>query len=692
MSGRPTWAGWITLDDTASWLAFTDWVMSSGRTVPAEVTSTFERLIDVNLGGASAAPYPTGAFPPLGVMGAITGVDIAWLFHPFMCLLGGLLALSLYRTLDDRVPQRPVRAASAVVASVAATLFGYVLWGGVKEVLLALLLIVTATAAAEAAGRTAPRRAVVPALLGAVAFLSVSGASGLGYVVPLLGGAVLVAWVRRRPRSGAVAVASAVSAGLTVALALAAGLVPQRLSPVPEIPDDGNLVGPLNPAQALGIWITGDFRFGPDQPVVTWVLIVLAALLAAVGLVAAIRAGSWTLPLAALPALIVAGYSQVYGGAWLAGKAIAVASPILLACAFGGLAAIAARIPRTRATSLGLAFGYAALAVGVLWSDVLAYRSVWLAPTSSQAELAAIGREFAGRGPALMTDFSVFGGRHFLRALDTEVAAELRVNPIPLRDGSIGEKGESFDISAFPPSTLAGYPVLVLRRSPVGTRPPAEYSLARPGRFYDVWVRNSQGEPAPDVPLSGPFALTGDLACRAISALPAAEGLVASPRLTPLVVPLDSGELPDGWTSAEGFPGAVIPKGAGLLTGTVELSAAGEYEVWLAGSSPGTVNVSVGDQRLSQSGVLEGDPAAVTSLGRVTLEAGVQPLEVSYDAPWWRPGTAAGPLPMGPVYLTSAADDPGVVAVESASAACGDLSRWEWVSGRPAAAGSTPTG
>ena len=534
MSGEASWAGWIKLDDTATWLGFTDQLMTAGRAIPEPMTSTFERLIDVNFrgtyGGTGATAYPVGAFPPLGVMSQLAGGDVAWLIHPYMSLLGALLALSLYRLLGAVIGLRWFRALASVVAAQGATLLAYVLWGGIKEILLAMLLTVVAIAVAEASMRGSGWRALVLPVVACLAFLGSTGTPGVGYLAPILIGGLLLGWIVRRPRSGWIATAAVMSAGVTAGVLAVGGLLRPRLSGVPEINDIGNLIAPLNPWQSVGIWLTADFRYSPEYPVATTVLIIIAVALAAVGLVAAVRERSWALPLLVGSNLLVLAYSQVSGGAWLAGKAMAVASPAILAAALAGAAAIGRRLrplaPDPATSSAPVARGWrvcaaglaAAVILGVLWSNALAYKSVWLAPAAQQAELEAIGREFAGQGPALMTDFSIFGGRHFLRELDTEVAAELRVHEIPLRDGSIGYKGQTFDVSAFPPSTLEEYPLLVLRRAPLGARPPANYERVRAGRYYDVW-RRIPGSAAmtTEIPLTGQFAIPAADSCAAIA-------------------------------------------------------------------------------------------------------------------------------------------------------------------------------
>ena len=84
----------------------------------------------------------------------------------------------------------------------------------------------------------------------------------------------------------------------------------------------------------------------------------------------------------------------------------------------------------------------AAVAGGVLWSNALGYGDVNLAPHGQLAELEEIGERVAGEGPSLMTEYSPYGVRHFLREADPEGISELRRRTIPLADGSRCRRAE----------------------------------------------------------------------------------------------------------------------------------------------------------------------------------------------------------------------------------------------------------
>ena len=69
LSGSATFAGYIRLDDTATWLALTDRVMEAGRDIDGLAPSSYEATLFFNL----ADGYPVGAFIPLGVGRAVIG-------------------------------------------------------------------------------------------------------------------------------------------------------------------------------------------------------------------------------------------------------------------------------------------------------------------------------------------------------------------------------------------------------------------------------------------------------------------------------------------------------------------------------------------------------------------------------------------------------------------------------------------
>ena len=84
LSGRATFAGYITLDDTSTWLALTDRAMEHGRTLTNLAPSTYQQVLTDYFHSG----YPLGGFLPLGLGGKLTGQDVAWLFQPTIALYG----------------------------------------------------------------------------------------------------------------------------------------------------------------------------------------------------------------------------------------------------------------------------------------------------------------------------------------------------------------------------------------------------------------------------------------------------------------------------------------------------------------------------------------------------------------------------------------------------------------------------
>ena len=187
LSGQATFAGYIKLDDTATWLAMTDRVMEHGRSLDGLAPSTYE----LTLRNYLATGYPVGSFLPLGIGGALLGQDIAWLFQPYLAFLAAMLALVLLLALRQRRRRRArLRASLAAIASQPALLFAYSLWGGVKEMAAAW---VVALLAALLAALVLPRldnedhlRALLPVAVASAAGLGVLSVGGVVWLAPAL--------------------------------------------------------------------------------------------------------------------------------------------------------------------------------------------------------------------------------------------------------------------------------------------------------------------------------------------------------------------------------------------------------------------------------------------------------------------------------------------------------------------------
>lgn len=655
LSGAPTFAGFIKLDDTATWFALTDRLMEHGRSLSGLGPSTYRATLDFNL----ASGYPIGVFIPFGTAQKLVGGDLAWVFQPYVSFLAAMLSLSLWQILGGVLRRPGLRALAAFIAAQPALLLGYALWGGVKEVGAAAFIALAVALAPTAVRSGASRRDAALLALPAAALVGVLSLGGLIWLAPMLAVLALLAWRRFAPRPAAFqALAFALPLVVLVIPVVSAGLVPPTSSPLTDPHAEGNLRGPLNVLQVLGVWPSGDFRFDPNGTVVTVVLIALTIVAALVGLWAAWSKRRRDATLALYAASLLAGaVIVVIGSPWAGGKALATASPVALALAISG-AVVALRADRFVGGIL-----IAVVAGGVLWSGVLAYGGVSLAPYEQLHELQEIGDEFAGQGPALMTEYNPYGARHFLRNLDGEAASELRERTVPLRGGGEVEKGYSVDTDELDLNGLLEFRTLVLRRSPVRSRPPSPYRLVWRGDTYEVWQR--------------PETLAG----------PAPEHLPLGSEYEPSAVP-DCDEVLAMAQRAESSGGAdahlLAARHAPVYDATdghLEVPRAGDYTAWLKGSVRGADELWVDGHKVGEARQEINNEGGYIYMGETKLDAGAHKAELRFGGADLHPGSGGFPRPeVGPLFFAPAGDEEGElvsVSLSDAESLCGQ--RWDWI-------------
>lgn len=652
LSGEPTFAGFIRLDDTATWLAFTDRVMEHGTNIEGLTPSSYQRTLEVNF----TQGYPTGVFIPFGAAQKIVGGDLAWVFQPYMAFLAAMLALSLWEIAGSALRRPSLRALVVFIAAQPALLFGYSLWGGIKEVAAAALLALAAAVAPAVVRSDASARDVIPLAVAAGGLVGVLSPSGLAWIGPML--AVLMGLVIYR-----FGVRKALFRAIVFLLLIAALAWPLFIGGLFNPADQtwltketelGNLIESLNPIQALGIWPTGDFRVDPDATMFSVLLITLGITAAVGGLWVAWRRGSLAVLLYTTSAIACAALVLV-GSPWVGGKALATVSPMVLLLATIG-AASALKLDRVAGGVL-----VAAVAIGVLWSNALAYRDVELAPYDQLVELERIGEDFAGDGPALTTEYNPYGARHFLRKLDDEGVSELRVNTIPLKDAPEGaESGEAVDVEEIDPTGLFFYRTLVLRRSPVRSRPPAPYRLVRQGDTYEVWQRPIEPSRIPEhLSLGGENDPGGVPDCSEVNGL----GLYAlsqkfsGVRMVAARVPL----VLDG-TSGELY----VPRG-------------GKYVASLGGLFGEEIKLFVDDELVGTARHERNNKGGFTRFGELELTPGTHRAELRFEGTDLHPGSGAYRA-VGPLLFSQAKDERGEVVsvnINDSDQLCGK--RWDWV-------------
>ena len=684
-TGTATFTGYIQLDDIATWLAITDQVTQRGRDLSGlDTASSFRQVVRDYLPGG----YPVGAFLPLGLgHDFMIGRDIAWLFAPTMALTSGLLTLTLTEVVKPVLARPWARAVVAFLAAQSALLVAYAEWGAIKEVTASLLVALTAALAPTLAGHW---RAMLPLAVAVASLLAALSLGGGVWVLPV----VLAALAGARVRPRALPTPTGVTAVLVLVLSVPSLLLAKTFlqpqiasgSVLTAVTELGNLRAPLPATHLLGIWPAGDFRTDPEQAVLTTLLLVLLVLAAAAGLGLAVqrRAG-------ALVGYVVGGLTGCAllvsrGSPWVDAKAMATAAPMVLTLGLTAFAFVASERFRPAARRGALA-GLAVLGAGVLWSNVLGYANSYPAPRAQLTELASAGDLLAGQGPTLLTEYEPYGARHFLRSAGGESASERRERLIPLRDGSQLPKSAAADVGAFEPTALREYRNLMPRTSPLASRPPEAYTRIRSGRSYDIWQRPAAATapPVTDLPLGGmsqPGAVPPCASIRALAAQVAPEGrLVTVARAQVSTVNLAATRL-EGGLEPNADLRFVVPLDDGRLTTELTVPAAGDYRVWLGGSTRGRTTIRVDGKRTASVQGRLNNLGAFMRFGRIRLEAGTHAVELTYGddglAPGQR-GQEAQPLVMGPLVLSAEGSElrPFSVPVARAEELCGK--RLDWI-------------
>jgi len=677
LSGEATFTGYVKLDDISTWFNIVDIVMAHGRSVTSLPPSTFS----VTFSGDVGAAYPLGAFMLLGVGHGLTGIEVAWIIQPYLACCGAAIALCVYALLEPVIASPKLRALIAFFAAQPALLYGYSLWGGIKEMTAAFLLVLGVALAARLLRRDTdlptrrpiPVRRLLPLALAAGALIQTLGVGATGWVAPALA-VVAAVWLTRGWRAKALW-ASAVSLGelglLTVVFAVPVLVVLKSFvgndsglfsSGQTQATKLGNLLGPISGWQLAGIWPAGDFRFTPSTfPTALFVgLVVIGAL---TGLWIAARRHQFGLALYVAVALLGCGVVYFSGGTpWVTGKALAISSPALLAAALAGAGMLwsAKRPWRTAAGVLIMAI----LAGGVLWSNVDAYQNVTLASHARLAELEHIGGLVAGKGPTFVNMYDVYADRHFLREGAPTEPAEYRPANLPLREGVILTKAAWADLDSFPLSTIEPYRSIVTQRTPAESRPPSIYKLIWQGRYYQLWQRPERpatriiehvpygesivrpycgvAQNATMKPLCSmnPVATASCPQVRSLGHLALKDHalLVAYQRPVPTIAFGDDVLWPGSWTQ-DPASHSLTPTTPGTAVGHMSIPSSQRYELFLSGSFARGFDVGVDGRevgRVKNQPTLFGGYAPI---GDLYLSAGVHKFTFTYPHVDLTPGS-----------------------------------------------------
>ena len=463
--------------------------------------------------------YPIGPHALVASVSEATGIGVADA-STALTLAISLLSVPAAWTLLSGLPPRR-RALASVLVALPYLGAAYYAQGAFKETLQALLLLAFVAVLREllAAGRLDRGGGALLAVIGAGFLYNYSYVGFLWPAAVLLAALALEVVVRgRRPRPAAAARAAlgqlqgsprVAFAAAGVALVAAALIVPELSRTVSFFrtvgvsPSDtgvigttnlGNLSGQISPLTALGIWPAEDFRSYFRELHNAY----QAGLAGAVAVAGTLAAAFWwrrrddmSIPAAAVGAAAIYVGVRLRGESpYLAAKALAVGAPIAM---LFSLRSLLARWDTDagdgRLAHAGLAVAFVALAAV---SSFVALRSARVGPEERRAELTSLRPLVDGRY-VLMLPYDDFARWELPRT--TLAGPVLGIAGSGVRPEKGSDRDAPSDIDVLRPVELDKADFVISTSSHDRSEPPANFSLARRGRFFELWRRNG---PTPD--------------------------------------------------------------------------------------------------------------------------------------------------------------------------------------------------
>jgi hypothetical protein len=517
--------------------------------------------------------------------------------------------------------------------------YQYALQGGIKEIALLATLCATAALAREAVALSGkPYAAAVLLAVPAAAALAVYNAVAapfLGAATLFLGVSVFVAQRTRPARSWAGPLVAGV--GLAALLAIPSLATLQTFFNTAQTSQGatgvgasqlGQLLRALPLSQVSGVWLAGEYRLPViPQPAATFTVIATAAIVALLGLGLV-----WTLWRREVGPLLIAGimglvllvvYPRV--SPYAQGKLLAIASPAVVLVALTGLAAM-----RGRLAAPALLIG-GALAVAIWASDLLAYSHDRVAPTTRIEAVRQTGDRFRGEGLVLWNEDEEYA-KYFARAARISAPFEPKTpQQAKLLAGGI-PYGSYFDLDQEVLSFVESYPIVVTRRSPSASRPPANYRLVYQNGYYLGWRRSTHPMVLDHLPEQRLYSPSAPVACPALKKLvahaPSGAELIAAvaPELA-WFEPLYSADRSFAWGVDPGQRGAILPNAPGHASGVLSVRGGARYAVWVQGDFPRPVYVRL-DGRIVGSVSGSNTPGQWLRAASVNLSSGRHTLSV----------------------------------------------------------------
>ena len=637
LSGAVTFAGYTVLGDTSIHMLGADEILTRGLDFDGMPPSSYEFSLFAYFG----QNYPTGGAVVAGILTTLVGQDVAWTFHVLNVLLIALAALALYSLLTPHVASRRWRAAIVAIAAQPAISVAYVLQESVKEVGALFFVALLAALVPPTVAATRTWRAAIPLAVAGAGFVAVVGAVAALWVAPIS----LVALVARgRPSIKEMATYAVVLILLALPAFLALRIYVEVTGGVVTAQKEvGNLLQPLKSAQLVGIWITGEYRLPPKEDLgITYAFIGMAL----AGVVLGVGWAARRLGVALYVVVCLAAFAFVTwrGSPWADGKALAIHAPAVLLLAGLGFATL-------RRTAGAVLFGIVAL--GVLWSNALAYHDVSVAPRDRFEELDRIGQSGL-KGPTLYTEFEEWG-KHFLRDGAPEGTSEgwQRRFAIAIEGSSIPLFGVTTDTDRLTQRYMTYYRTIVLRRGSYGSRPPSNYERRFKGKFYDVWERRDDRELRARMPLGLGRQPVAEPDCAELKRFAAGADTLAYVERPPNAAyrPADGEHSPNWFVDPADAP-VLRTVGRGRAAGPMDEVPAGRYDLWVEGSFGRTLTIRFDGREVARVGDHLNARQVDLYAATLDLPAGAPQVEVTDEGGSLAPGNGGNNRLLGHVTLT----------------------------------------
>jgi hypothetical protein len=600
--GQWTWSGYDFVGDSAFEMILANHIKGFG-TVLGNIPESSEREF---LNAYIATGYPLGTQALLGTLSGLSQTSVAVLYQGFISGLAALAAVALAVLLDGLLSAR--RAALVAFVAVGASLtYQYALQGGIKEIGLLASICALAALARAAVAIARPYAGAVLVAVAAAASLAVYNAVALPYLGALvvLAGVGVVVVYRRAPSRrwiGPLALCGALTAVLSVPSLLTlrtffhVASAGQGSTGVGAV-QFGQLLRALPLSQVSGVWLSGEYRL----PVVHQHAATLTALATVAIVVLLLPTLLWALRRREIGPLLILGTMALVllvvmprVSPYAQGKLLAIASPAVVLVALVGLAAMAGLRGRLGPAALIVGAG---LGLCVLASDVLAYTHDRVAPTGRMEAIRQVGHHFAGQGLVLWNEFDEYAKLLADEALISAPFEALTPAQVGLRLPTYFY-GHYFDLDQETLEFVERWPIIVTRRSPAASRPPANYRLVYENAYYQGWRRQARPQVLEHLPEQQIYSPSEVIAC------PTLQPIVAkAPRGSELVVahapevawfnPTYDPTLSAGWAADPAQAASVTTATPGHAQGTVTVAAAARYRVWVQGDFPRPLQVFV---------------------------------------------------------------------------------------------------